>query len=129
MLAAPPDWDTRFLSRTLAEVARVPVRTFVATEPARWRDAATLAPVSPSDLTRSIAAARLVVAAGDPALLPPPRSPRAAASLLWGPTVGGRPGGRGGHSPPTPAPRPAGPRPRPRSCDPRRRVRGRPRRR
>ena len=92
MLAAPPDWDTRFLSRTLAEVARVPVRTFVATEPARWRDAATLAPVSPSDLTRSIAAARLVVAAGDPALLPAPRSPRAAASLLWWPTVGGVPG-------------------------------------
>src|SRR5207249_9330399 len=73
-------------------VARVPVRTFVATEPARWRDAATLAPVSPSDLTRSIAAARLVVAAGDPALLPAPRSPRAAAFLPGWPTVGGVPG-------------------------------------
>src|SRR5256712_12084092 len=108
MLAAPPDWDTRFLSRTLAEVARVPVRTFVATEPARWRDAATLAPVSPSDLTRSIAAARLVVAAGDPALLPAPRAPRAAASLLWWPAVGGGAGGRD-VEPPPPAPRPAPP--------------------
>lgn len=92
MLAAPPDWDTRFLSRTLAEVARVPVKTFVATEPARWRDAATLAPVSPSDLARTTAAARLVVAAGDPALLPTPRPPRVAASLLSWPTVGGVPG-------------------------------------
>jgi len=93
MLAAPPDWDTRFLSRTLAEVARVPVKTFVATEPARWRDAATLAPVSPSDLARSTTAARLLVAAGDPALLPTLRPPRAAApSVLSWPTVGGVPG-------------------------------------
>jgi len=92
MLAAPPDWDTRFLSRTLAEVARVPVKTFVATEAARWRDAATLAPVPPSDLARSTAAARLVVVAGDPALLPTPRLPRAATSLLSWPTVDGVPG-------------------------------------
>src|SRR2546428_10937040 len=100
MLAAPPDWDTRFLSRTLAEVARVPVRTFVATEPARWNDAATLAPVSPSDLTRSIAAARLVVAAGVPALLPAPAAPRAAALLLWWPPVRGGPGVRYTGAPP-----------------------------
>ena len=93
MLAAPPDWDTRFLSRTLAEVARVPVKTFVATEPGRWRDAATLAPVSPADLARSAAAARLVVAAGDPTLLPTPGLRRAAPpSLLSWPTVGGVPG-------------------------------------
>src|SRR3989442_927323 len=90
MLAAPPDWDTRFLSRTLAEVARVPVKTFVATEPGRWRDAATLAPVSPADLARSTAAARLVVAVGDPTLLPTPGLRRAAPpSLLSWPTVGG----------------------------------------
>src|SRR3989442_84097 len=93
MLAAPLDWDTRFLSRTLAEVARVPVKTFVATEPGRWRDAATLAPVSPADLARSTAAARLVVAVGDPTLLPTPGLRRAAPpSLLSWPTVGGVPG-------------------------------------
>src|SRR5438309_3760325 len=89
MLAAPPDWDTRFLSRTLAEVARVPVKTFVATEPGRWRDAATLAPVSPADLARSTAAARLVVAAGDPTLPPRGLPPAVAPSLLSWPTVGG----------------------------------------
>src|SRR2546426_3048458 len=89
MLAAPPDWDTRFLSRTLAEVARVPVKTFVATEPTHWRDAATLAPVSPADLARSTAAARLVVAAGDPGLLPRGLPRAVAPSLLSWPTVGG----------------------------------------
>jgi hypothetical protein len=105
MLAAPPDWDTRFLSRTLAEVARVPVKTFVATEPTRWRDAATLAPVSPADLARSTAAARLVVAAGDPGLLPPRGLPRAVApSLLSWPTVGGVPGDWYVESPPPPSP-------------------------
>jgi len=92
MLAAPPDWDTRFLSRTLAEVARVPVKTFVATEPTHWRDAATLAPVSPADLARSTAAARLVVAAGDPGLLPRGLPRAVAPSLLSWPTVGGVPG-------------------------------------
>jgi hypothetical protein len=35
---------------------------FVATEPGRWRDAATLAPVSPAALQRALAGARLVVA-------------------------------------------------------------------
>src|SRR5256885_12777878 len=29
LLASPPDWETRFLARTLEDVARVPVRTFI----------------------------------------------------------------------------------------------------
>jgi hypothetical protein len=98
VLAAPPDWDTRFLARTIADVARAPVKTFVATEGGdgtgarlRWRDAATLAPVTPADVARSTASARLVVVTGDPALLPPAPTPRAAAVLSW-PTVGGTPG-------------------------------------
>src|SRR4029077_19597985 len=33
LLASPPDWETRFLARTLEDVARVPVRTFVEAEP------------------------------------------------------------------------------------------------
>jgi hypothetical protein len=100
VLAAPPDWDTRFLARTIADVARAPVKTFVASEGGdgtgarlRWRDAATLAPVTPADVAQSTASARLVVVTGDPALLPPPLppTPRAAAVLSW-PTVGGAPG-------------------------------------
>jgi hypothetical protein len=69
LLAAPPDWDTRFLARTLGEVARVPVRVFVAAEagPSRWRDAATLGPVSSATVGQAVGAARLVVRAGDAA--------------------------------------------------------------
>jgi len=67
LLAAPPDWDARFLARALSDVARVPLRTFVQPEPGRWRDAGTLAPVSPEEVSRAVGAARLVVLAGDPA--------------------------------------------------------------
>ena len=67
LLAAPPDWDARFLARALSDVARVPLRTFVQPEPGRWRDAGTLAPVSAGEVSRAVGAARLVVLAGDPA--------------------------------------------------------------
>jgi hypothetical protein len=89
VFASPPDWETRFLARTLAEVARVPVRTFVETEPGRWRDAATLAPVSTAELTRAAQGARLQVLGGDPE-----RARRFASSaprLVW-PTEHGQPG-------------------------------------
>ncbi|HYT82499.1 MAG TPA: hypothetical protein VEK86_03550 [Gemmatimonadales bacterium] len=90
IFASPPDWETRFLARTLGDVARVPVRTFVETEPDRWRDAATLAPVAPAALARAAAGARLVVLGGEPE-----RARRfaggAAAQLVW-PTVRGQPG-------------------------------------
>ena len=72
LLASPPDWDSRFLARTLSDVARVPVRTFVGSEPGGggergWRDGASLAPVSGADVARAVAGARLVVRVGDPA--------------------------------------------------------------
>src|SRR5262249_60823560 len=66
LFASPPDWEARFLARTLTEVARVPVKMFVETEPGRWRDAATLTPVSTGDLTRAATNARLTIALGDP---------------------------------------------------------------
>lgn len=65
IFASPPDWETRFLARTLGDVARIPVKAFVETEPGRWRDAATLAPVSAADLGRAARGARLVVLGGD----------------------------------------------------------------
>src|SRR6266511_3903914 len=67
IFASPPDWEARFLARTLADVARLPVRMFVETEPGRWRDGATLVPVASGDLTRAAQGARLVIALGDPA--------------------------------------------------------------
>ena len=83
LLASPPDWETRFLARTLADVARVPIRTFVEAEPGggRWRDAATLAPVPPADVSRAVAAARLVIEAGEPRAFTR-FSPRGAV-LVW----------------------------------------------
>ena len=67
IFASPPDWEARFLARTLSDVARLPVRVFVETEAGRWRDGATLAPVAGAELTRAASAARLVIATGDPA--------------------------------------------------------------
>ena len=82
LFASPPDWETRFLARALSDVARIPVKTFVETEPGRWRDAATLAPATPADMQRAAQSARLVALAGDPersrAFVPP-----SAALLVW----------------------------------------------
>ena len=66
ILASPPDWETRFLARTISDVARLPVKVFVETETDRWRDAATLQPVDLPDVARAAQAARLVVLTGDP---------------------------------------------------------------
>jgi hypothetical protein len=91
LLAAPPDWDSRFLARTLGEVARVPVRAYVESAPGAngWRDAATLAPVPTADVARAVAGARLVVRVGDPGLLD--RFTSNGAALTW-PTTKSPPG-------------------------------------
>ena len=90
IFASPPDWETRFLARAIGDVARIPVKTFVETEPGRWRDAATLAPASPADLRRAAQGARLVVLAGDPERSRA-QAPATAAQLAW-PTGRGQPG-------------------------------------
>jgi len=94
LLAAPPDWDSRFLARTLSDVARVPVRTLVQSGSdggTGWRDAAGLTPVSAADVARAVAGARLVVRVGDPTLLDRFPAPVKGAVLTW-PTQGGREG-------------------------------------
>ena len=86
LLAAPPDWETRFLARTLTDVARVPLRAFVAAEPGGstpWRDGATLAAVAAPEVARAVAAARLVIEAGEPATLARFVPPHKGAVLLW----------------------------------------------
>src|SRR6185503_9755130 len=76
-----------FLARTLGDVARIPVKTFVETEPGRWRDAATLAPVSDAELGRATRGARLIALAGNPergrAFTPP-----GTALLVWSTETG-----------------------------------------
>jgi hypothetical protein len=81
VLAAPPDWESRFFARTLEDVARVPVRLYARTEPARWRDGATLTPVANDVVARAAAGARLVALIGDPAALAPFR--RRSGVLVW----------------------------------------------
>jgi len=87
IFASPPDWEARFLARTLSDVARVPVKVFVETEPGRWRDGATLAPVATADLMRAAAGARLVIATGDPERARAFTTESRNALLLW-PTNG-----------------------------------------
>jgi hypothetical protein len=87
--ASPPDWEVRFLARTLSDVARVPVRTFVETERGRWRDGATLEPVSSAGLARAAQGARLVVRMGD--LERSSAYARGPRQLLWE-TADGQPG-------------------------------------
>jgi len=102
LLASPPDWETRFLARTLTDVARVPLKAFVTAEPGgkRWRDAATLAAVPPADVARAVAAARLVIEAGEPAAFA--RLAPGGATLLW--PLGRRQEGDWYIQPPGPSP-------------------------
>jgi len=54
LLAEPADWDSRFLYRTLREVAQLPVRGFVRIDPDRWRSMTDLS-VVPSGTVRQAA--------------------------------------------------------------------------
>jgi hypothetical protein len=54
LLAAPADWDSRFLYRTLREVAQLPVRGFARIDPDRWRSMADLS-VVPTETVRQAA--------------------------------------------------------------------------
>ena len=91
LLAAPPSWESRFLARTLGDVARLPLRAYVQAEAGRWRDAATLAPVADAVVRRAAQQARLVALVGDPATLVGLAAPLSSALLVW-PTSGGRDG-------------------------------------
>lgn len=90
IFASPPDWEARFLARTLSDVARVPVKVFVETEAGRWRDGATLAPVATSVLTSAAANARLVIAIGEPERARAFTGGSKSAVLLW--PTNGQPG-------------------------------------
>jgi hypothetical protein len=54
LLAEPADWDSRFLYRTLREVAQLPVRGFARIDPERWRSMADLS-VVPTETVRQAA--------------------------------------------------------------------------
>jgi hypothetical protein len=64
LVAAPGDWDSRFLYRTLKEVAQLPVRGFVRLEAERWRAMADLRPVSAAEVRRAARGADLLILKG-----------------------------------------------------------------
>ena len=64
-LASPADWDSRFLYRTLREVAQLPVRGYVRLEANRWRTMGDLRPVSVDVVRRAARRADLLILKGD----------------------------------------------------------------
>ena len=93
LVAAPADWDSRFLYRTLKDVAQLPVRGFVGLEAERWRTMADLRPVSVAEVRRAARGADLLILKGG------------AETFAEGSTARGIwrwPSGEGGGPPPIP---------------------------
>lgn len=66
LLAAPGDWDARFLYRALRDVAQLPVRGFVRLDRERWRAMADLTPIPESQVRTAARRADLLILKGDP---------------------------------------------------------------
>jgi hypothetical protein len=64
LLADPADWDSRFLYRTLKEVAQLPVRGFARLDPERWRSMTDLSVVPNDDVRRAARGADLLIEMG-----------------------------------------------------------------
>jgi hypothetical protein len=64
LLADPGDWDSRFLYRTLREVAQLPVRGFVQVEPTRWRSMSDLSVVGAETVRQAARRADLLITLG-----------------------------------------------------------------
>ncbi|HEV8125895.1 MAG TPA: hypothetical protein VGP80_16735 [Gemmatimonadales bacterium] len=67
LLGDPADWDSRFLYRTLLDVAQLPVRGYLRMEPGRWRNYADLSPVPTEQVRRAARGADLLIVKGDQA--------------------------------------------------------------
>jgi|RhiMethySRZTD1v2_1073278.scaffolds.fasta_scaffold44636_2 hypothetical protein len=64
LVAAPGDWDSRFLYRTLREVAQLPVRGYVRLDTDRWRTMGDLRPVGSAEVARAARGADLLILKG-----------------------------------------------------------------
>jgi hypothetical protein len=64
LVAGPGDWDSRFLYRTLREVAQLPVRGFVRLQPDRWRSMSDLAQVPAETVRQAARRADLLITMG-----------------------------------------------------------------
>ena len=63
-LASPADWDSRFLYRTLRDVAQLPVRGYVRLDGNRWRGMGDLRPVPAHVVQRAARRADLLILKG-----------------------------------------------------------------
>lgn len=102
VLGSPPGWEARFFAKTLADVAQVPVKLFVETEPDRWRDASTLAPVPADAVRRAASGARVIALIGAPDRLGSFRR-ATRGGVLWWPLMGGGTSGGDWYVDPPPA--------------------------
>ncbi len=66
LVAAPGDWDSRFLYRTLRDVAQLPVRGYVRLDADRWRTMGDLRLVSGAEVARAARGADLLIVKGAP---------------------------------------------------------------
>ena len=66
LLAAPADWDSRFLYHTLRDVAQLPVRGYVRIEGDRWRSMSDLSAVGAERVRQAARGADLLILKGDP---------------------------------------------------------------
>ena len=64
LLAGPADWDSRFLYRTLREVAQLPVRGFARIDAERWRSMADLSTVASATVHQAARRADLLIEMG-----------------------------------------------------------------
>ena len=69
LLADPADWDSRFLYRTLRDVAQLPVRGFARVDPGRWRSMADLSIVPTATVRQAARRADLLIEMGPSASL------------------------------------------------------------
>jgi hypothetical protein len=81
LLASPPSWESRFLISTLRDVAAVPVRGYLETEPGSWRRAGDLQPDSSNEVAEAARKADLLVTVG--AVGEMTRGTRARARWSW----------------------------------------------
>jgi hypothetical protein len=64
LLAGSADWDSRFLYRTLRDVAQLPVRAYVRIDPDRWRSMTDLEPVPTEQVRQAARRADLLILKG-----------------------------------------------------------------
>jgi hypothetical protein len=66
LVAAPADWDSRFLYDAVKDVAQLPVRAYARIEPGRWRSLRDLAVVGDEQVRQAARRADLLVLKGAP---------------------------------------------------------------